>query len=197
MLKKLDVEMNDTANTVLSLVFMTVCDPDGTFRRKNVDLFMDNRFAQPRLLVVLLAALHVYCTCTIRMNFFPLHKALRAAMIPEGWEKKSITEENKKTFRDLAANLCSFMCLTMVICFDQGLCKMVTSRQGMDQQKRHENHKQRRSFLDIITRIKKALCRLYTDHMDGVDIEDHHRVMNSEILATIRTHTTHSLTLSI
>ena len=48
----------------------------------------------------------------------------------------------------------------------------------MGQQKRHENDKQRRKFLDIITRIKKALCRLYTDHMDGVDIEDHHRVMN-------------------
>jgi hypothetical protein len=50
----------------------------------------------------------------------------------------------------------------------------------MDMQKKHESAKQRRSFLDIIYRMKYALCRLFTDWMDSVDIEDHHRVMNRE-----------------
>ena len=48
----------------------------------------------------------------------------------------------------------------------------------MDQQQRFEDEKQRRSFLSIVVKIKLALCRLYTDYMDPVDITDHHRVMN-------------------
>jgi hypothetical protein len=67
------------------------------------------------------------------MNYFPLGKTLRAFMIPAGWEKKTLNDTDKKSFRESAANLCAFMCLTMVICFDQGLTKMVTSRQCMDQ----------------------------------------------------------------
>ena len=39
----------------------TVCR-DNEPIRKNLDLFMDNRFAQARLLVLLLASMHVYCT---------------------------------------------------------------------------------------------------------------------------------------
>jgi hypothetical protein len=106
----------------------TVCRDDEPIR-KNLDLFMDNRFAQARLLVLLLASMHVYCTCTIRVNFFPLAKDLRKKMIPPTWEGKAINDQNKAAFRQQAANLCSFMSLTMVICFDVGLTRMITSRQ--------------------------------------------------------------------
>ena len=176
-LKLLDPHMNITCNVVLRLVHMTVCR-DNEPIRKNLDLFMDNRFAQARLLVLLLASMHVYCTCTIRMNFFPLAKDLRKKMIPPAWEGKAINDQNKAAFRQQAANLCSFMCLTMVICFDVGLTRMITSRQNMDMQRQCEYEKRRRTFLDLIVRMKYALCRLYTDWMDPVDITDHHRVMN-------------------
>ena len=63
---------------------------------------------------------------------------------------------------------------------DTGLCKMITTRQCMDQQKKTTTEKQRRTFLNIVYRTKLALCRLYTDHMDSVDIKDHHWVMNRE-----------------
>ena len=178
-LKLLDPMMNVTCNVVLRLVYMTVCRKNEIVR-KNLDLFMDNRFAQPRLMVLLLAAFHVYCTCTIRLNYFPLEKSLRAKMIPQGWEAKTIKDSDRAAFREAAATLCFFSVVTMVFCFDQGFCKMATTRQGMDMQKKHRSSKQRRSFLDIIHRIKYALCRLFTDWMDSVDIEDHHRVMNRE-----------------
>ena len=57
---KLDESLTDTANTVLRLVYMIL--PDGA---ENYDLFMDNRFAQPRLMVMLLAAFTLFTTCTI------------------------------------------------------------------------------------------------------------------------------------
>jgi hypothetical protein len=67
---------------------MTVCRDNEPSKpiRKNLDLFMDNRFAQARLLVLPLASMHVYCTCTIGVNFFPLAKDLRKKMIPTAWD---------------------------------------------------------------------------------------------------------------
>ena len=107
-------------------------------------------------------------------------------MIPREWESKTTAETNKAAYRNLPANICAFMCLTMVICFDQGLCKMITTRQCMDQQKKTTTEKQRRTFLNIVYRTKLALCRLYTDHMDPVDIKDHHWVMNRECCCCYR-----------
>ena len=180
-LSLLDPVMNVTCNVVLRLMHMSLVR-GAVLSRRNVNLFMDNRFAQPRLLVILLASLCVFCTCTIRMNYFPLGKDLRVQMILPGWEAKTISDTSKKAFRLLPVNLCSWDCLTLAVCFDQGLTRMVTTRQKMAQQATFATSKAARLFTTLITRIKYALCRLYTDEMDPVDIEDHHRVMNACVL---------------
>ena len=129
----LDPLMNITCNVVLRLMYITLVR-GGVVSRRNINLFMDNRFAQPRLMVILLAALCVFSTCTIRMNYFPLGKALREQMIPPGWEAKTISDVNRSAFRAAPVNLCAWGCVTLAICFDQGLTRMATTRQKMAQQ---------------------------------------------------------------
>lgn len=177
-LPKLDPAMSDTANSVLRLTYMAL--PDNA---KNYDLYMDNRFATPRLMVMLLAAFGVFSSCTFRSNYFPLGAVLKAVIIPPAWEKP--TEKNKPTYRDLPANICSWSCLTIAVCFDQGLCRMVTTKQRFKFQERITWEVQRRKFLALITKFKLALCWVYTQFMDPVDIEDHCRVLNSESLTMI------------
>jgi hypothetical protein len=62
---------------------------------------------------------------------------------------------------------------------------MVTTKQRFKFQERITWEVQRRKFLALITKFKLALCWVYTQFMDPVDIEDHCRVLNSESLTMI------------